>query len=104
MLGPHNIDMFSKLTYTLTCHYDSYHDHIVEWLKDSYIRKFQKNGKVMLALFLNDDDKGKYDIFLLIFDILPFLSLIFYLVFIVVLKLLRWLHWKHDFIYYFLFV
>jgi hypothetical protein len=63
MSGPHNIDKFSKLTYTLPCHYDPYHDQIAEWLEDSYIKKFQKNGKVMLALFLNDDDKGKYDIF-----------------------------------------
>jgi hypothetical protein len=28
MSGPHNIDKFSKLTYTLTCHYDPYHDQI----------------------------------------------------------------------------
>jgi hypothetical protein len=28
MSGPHNIDKFCKLTYTLKCHYDSYHDHI----------------------------------------------------------------------------
>jgi hypothetical protein len=97
MLGPHNIDKFSKLTYVLQCHYDPYHDRIVEWLEDSYIKKFQKNGKFMLALFLNDNDKGKYDIFLLFFDILPFLLVIFYLVSIEGLKMLRWLHWKHDF-------
>jgi hypothetical protein len=97
MSGPHNIDKFSKLTYTLPCHYDPYHDQIAEWLEDSYIKKFQKNGKVMLALFLNDDDKGKYDIFLLFFDILPFLLVIFDLVSIAGLELLRWLHWKHDF-------
>jgi hypothetical protein len=97
MSGPHNINKFSKLTYTLTCHYDSYHDHIAEWLEDSYIKKFQKNGKVMLALFLNDDDKGKHDIFLLFFVILPFLLVIFDFVSIVGLELLRWLHWKHDF-------
>jgi hypothetical protein len=51
----------------------------------------------MLALFLNDDDKGKYDIFLLFFNILPFLLVIFDLVSIAGLELLRWLHWKHDF-------
>jgi hypothetical protein len=36
----------------------------------------------MLALFLNDDDKGKYDVFLSYFDILAFLFLIFDFVFI----------------------
>jgi hypothetical protein len=55
------------------------------------------DGKVMLALFLNDDDKGKYDIFLLFFDILPFLLVIFDLISTAGLELLRWLHWKHDF-------
>jgi hypothetical protein len=97
MLGPYNNDKLFKLTYTLPCHYDPYHDKIAEWMEDSYIEKFQGNGKVMLALFLNDDDKGKYDIFLLFFYILPFLLLIFYLVSIAGLKMLRWLHWKHDF-------
>jgi hypothetical protein len=97
MSGPHNLDKFSKLTYTLPCHYDSYHDKIAEWLEDSYIKKFQGNGKIMLALFLNDDYKGKYDIFLSFFDILPFLLVIFDFVSIAGLELLRWLHWKHDF-------
>jgi hypothetical protein len=92
MSGPHNIDNFSKLTYTLPCHCDPYHDQITKWLEDSYKKNVQGNGKVMLTLFLNDDDKGKYDIFLLFFDILPFLLLIFYLVSIVGLKMLRWLH------------
>ena len=53
MSGPYNNDKFSKLTYTLPCHYDPYHDKIAEWLEDSYIKKFQKNGKVVLVLFLN---------------------------------------------------
>jgi hypothetical protein len=97
MLGPRNIDKFSKLTYTLPCHCDPYYDKIVEWLEDSYTKNVQGNGKVMLALFLNDGDNGKYDTLLLFFDILPFLLLIFYLVSIVGLELLRWLHWKHDF-------
>ena len=97
MSGPHNIDKFSKLTYTLPCHCDPYHDQIEEWLEDSYKKNVQGNGKVMFALFLNDDDKGKYDIFLLFFDILPFLLVIFDLVSIAGLELLRWLHWKHDF-------
>jgi hypothetical protein len=97
MSGPHNIDKFSKLTYILPCHYDPYHDKIAEWLEDSYIQNVQGNGKVMLALFLNDDYKGKYDVFFSYFDILPFLLLIFDFVFIAGLELLRWLHWKHDF-------
>jgi hypothetical protein len=58
----------------------------------------------MLALFLNDDDKGKYDIFLLFFDILPLLLVIFDFVSIAESKLLQWLHWNHDFTQYFLFV
>jgi hypothetical protein len=40
MSGPYNNDKFSKLTYTLPCHYDPYHDKIAEWLEDSYIEKF----------------------------------------------------------------
>jgi hypothetical protein len=97
MSGPYNNDKILKLTYVLPCHYDPYHDQIAEWLEDSYIKKFQGNGKIMLTLFLNDDDKGKYDIFLLFFDILPFLLVIFDFVSIAGLELLRWLHWKHDF-------
>jgi hypothetical protein len=97
MSGPYNNDKFFKLTYTLPCHYDPYHDKIAEWMEDSYKKNVQGNGKVMLSLFLNDDDKGKYDIFLLFFNILPFLLVIFDLVSIAGLELLRWLHWKHDF-------
>jgi hypothetical protein len=88
MTGPNNIDKFFKLTYTLTCHYDPYHDKISQWLEDSYIKNFRANGKIMLALFLNDDDNGKYDIFLLFFDILPFLLVIFDFVSIAGLELL----------------
>ena len=97
MSGPRNIDNFFKLTYTLTCHCDPYEDQIIELPKDSYKKNVQGNGKVMLALFLNDDDKCEYDIFLLFFDILPFLLVIFDFVSIAGLELLRWLHWKHDF-------
>jgi hypothetical protein len=56
MSGPYNNDKICKLTYVLPCHYDPYHDQIAEWLEDSYIKKFQKNGKIMLTLFLNDDN------------------------------------------------
>jgi hypothetical protein len=51
-----------------------YYDRVADWLEYSYMRNVQGNGKVMLAVFLNDDDKGKYDIFLLFFNILPFVS------------------------------
>ena len=34
-----------------------YNDKIVEWMEDSYNKNVQGNGKIMLALFLNDDDK-----------------------------------------------
>jgi hypothetical protein len=57
-------------------------------LEDSYKKNVQGNGKVMLALFLNDDDKSKYDIFLLFFNIPPFLLVIFDLVSITGLELL----------------
>jgi hypothetical protein len=53
MSGPHNIEKFSKLTYILPCHYDPYHDKIAEWLEGSYIKKFQKNGKVVIFIFFN---------------------------------------------------
>ena len=66
----------------------NFYDMILEWLEDSYLKNVQGNGKVMLALFLNNDDNGKYDIFFLFFDILPFLLLIFYLVSIGGLKML----------------
>jgi hypothetical protein len=42
----------------------------------------------MIALFLNDDYKSKYDVFLSYFDTLPFLLLIFDFVFIGGLELL----------------
>jgi hypothetical protein len=97
MSFPHNLDKFSKITCTHPCHYDPYHDKIAQWLEDSYIKKFQGNGKIMLTLFLNDDYEGKYDIFMSFFDILPFFLVIFDFVSIAGLELLRWLHWKHDF-------
>ena len=74
-----------------------YYDRVADWLEYSYLKIVQGNGKVMLALFLNDNDKGKHDIFLLFFDILPFLLVIFDCVSIAGLELLRWLRWKHDF-------
>jgi hypothetical protein len=95
MSGPHNSHKLHNLIFSCFC--DPYNDKIAEWLEDSYRKNVQGNGKVMLALFLNDDDKGKYDVFLSYFDILPFLLLIFDFVFIAGLELLRWLHWKHDF-------
>ena len=74
-----------------------YYDRVADWLEYSYLKNVQGNGKVMLAVFLNDDDKGKYDIFLLFFDILPFSLVIFDIVSFAGLELLRWLHWKHEF-------
>jgi hypothetical protein len=95
MSGPHNSHKLQNLIFLYFCH--PYNDKIEEWLEDSYKKNVQGNGKVMLALFLNDDDKGKYDIFLSFFNILPFLLLIFDFVSIAGLELLRWLHWKNDF-------
>jgi hypothetical protein len=97
MSGPYNNVKFSKLTYTLPCHYDSYHDKIAEWLEDPYIKKFQKNGKVVLILFLNEYIGGKHDIFLFHLQILHSFILIFNFLCRARLKMLRWLHWKHDF-------
>jgi hypothetical protein len=77
MSSPYNNDKFSKLTYTLPCHYDPYRDKIVEWLEDSYIKKFQKNGKVMLVLFLNEYIGGKREIFIFHLQILHSFILIF---------------------------
>jgi hypothetical protein len=95
MSSPHNSHKFHNLIFSYFC--DPYNDKIAEWLEDSYKKNVQGNGKVMLALFLNDDDKCKYDIFLLFLYILPFLLVIFDLVSIARLELLRWLHWKHGF-------
>jgi hypothetical protein len=97
MSGPHDIDKFSKLTYILPCHCGPYHDRIADWLEDSYIKSFQGNGKFMLDLFLNDDYKGKYDVFVSYFDALPFLLLMFDFVFVAGLEFPRWLHWKCDY-------
>ena len=83
--------MFSPLTDLVRRSHSlhpNFYDGILEWMEDSYIKKFQKNGKVMLTLFLNDDDKGKYDIFLLFFNILPFLLVMFDSVSIAILNLL----------------
>jgi hypothetical protein len=95
MSGPHNSHKLHNLIFSYFC--NPYNEKIAEWLEDSYKKNVQGNGKIMLALFLNDDDKGKYDIFLSFFDILPFLLVIFDFVSIAGLELLRWLHWKHDF-------
>ena len=87
--------MYSPLIYLFRqshSFHPNLYETILEWLEDSYIKKFQKNGKVMLALFLNDDYEGKYDIFLSIFDILPLFLVIFDFVSIAGLELLRWLH------------
>ena len=97
MSGPYNNDKFSKLTYTLPCHYDPYHDKIAEWLEDSYIKKFQKNGNVVLILFLNEYIGGKRDIFLFHLQILHSFILIFNFICLARLKILLWLHWKYNF-------
>jgi hypothetical protein len=94
---PHNPDKFFKTTYTHPCHYDPYHDKIVQWLEDSYNKNIQGNGKIMLTLFLDVDYEGKHDMFLSFVDILPFLLVTLDLVSIAGLELFRWLHWKHDF-------
>jgi len=88
MSGPHNFHKFSELNHILSCFCDPYHDRIVDWLEDSYIKNVQGNGKVVLALFLNDDYKGKCDVFVSYLDALPFLLLMFDFVFIVGLELL----------------
>jgi hypothetical protein len=94
---PHYPDKFFKTTYTRLCHYDPYHDKIVQWLEDSYNKNIRGNGKIMLTLFLDVDYEGKHDMFLSFVDILPFFLIMLDLVFIAGLELLRWLHWKHDF-------
>jgi hypothetical protein len=72
--GPHNSQNLHNIIFSYFC--NPYSDKIAEWLEDSYNKNVQGNGKIMLALFLNDDDKGEYDIFLSFFDILPFLLVI----------------------------
>jgi hypothetical protein len=71
----HNSHKLHNLIFSYFC--NPYNEKIVEWLEDSYKKNVQRNGKIILALFLNDDDKGEYDIFLSFFNILPFLSVIF---------------------------
>jgi predicted AlkP superfamily phosphohydrolase/phosphomutase len=88
MSSPHNFDKLPNLSYIFSCFCDPYNDKIAEWLEDSYKKNVQGNGKVILDLFLNDDYKGKYDVFLSYFDTLPFLLLIFNFVFISRLELL----------------
>ena len=85
---PHNPDEFFKTTYTHPCHYDLYHDSIAQWLEDSYNKNIRRNGKIVLTLFLDDDYKGKFDMFLSFFDIILFLLVTLDLVFITGLKLL----------------
>ena len=36
-----------------------YYDRVAYFLEYSYLKNVQGNGKVMLLVFLNDDDKGK---------------------------------------------
>jgi hypothetical protein len=86
MSGPHNSHNLHNLNISYFC--NPYNEKIAEWLEDSYNKNVQGNGKIMLALFLNDDDKGEYDIFLFFFDILPFLLVICDFVSIVGLELL----------------
>jgi hypothetical protein len=95
MPGPRNSHNLHNLILSYFC--NPYKDKISEWLEDSYNKNDEGNGKIMLALLLNDDDKGEYDIFLLFLYILPFLLVICDFVSTVGLELLQWLHWKHDF-------
>ena len=95
MSGAHNSQKIHNLIFS--CFRDPYNEKIAKWMEDSYRNNVQGNRKVMPSLYLNDYDKGNYDVVFSYFDILPFLLLIFDFVFIARLKLLRWLHWKHDF-------
>jgi hypothetical protein len=97
MSSSHSIEKFSKLTYTLPCHYDPYHDQIAEWLEDSYIMTFQNNHKVMLVLFLKEYIGGKSSIFLLYLQIMHSFIMIFDFLCLAGLNMLLWLHWKYDF-------
>jgi hypothetical protein len=62
-----------------------------------HIVKSFENGKVILTLFVNEDQEDKYNVFPFHFEVLQFLLLIFDFVFFAGLKLLRWFHWKYDF-------
>jgi hypothetical protein len=92
MSGPHNIDKFSKRTYILPCCYDSYHDKITEWVEDSYIKKFQKNDKVVLAFLLTEYIGGKHNIFISYLQIIHSFILIFDFLCLTELKMLLWMH------------
>jgi len=89
MSGPHNSKNLPNLSYIFSCFCDPYNEKIVEWLEDSYIKNVQGNGKVMISLFLNDDYKSEYDVFLSYLNTIPFFLLIFDFVFIAGLELLR---------------
>jgi hypothetical protein len=60
MSGLHNSQKIHNLIFS--CFHDPYNEKIAKWMEDSYINNVQGNGKVMPSLFLNDDDKGKYDV------------------------------------------
>jgi hypothetical protein len=61
------------------------------------MENFQKNGKVMLALFLNEYLDGKHDIFPLHLQVFQTFILTFDFMFLAGLKTLMWLHWKYNF-------
>jgi hypothetical protein len=97
MSGPHKIDKFSKLSYILPCFCDPYYDRIVDWLEDCYMKNIQKNGKVMLTLFLNECLGGKHDIFSFYLQVMHSFIMIFDFLCLAGLKTLLWLHWKYNF-------
>ena len=49
--------------------HSTFYDKIADSLEDSYLNKFQINGKAMFSLFLDRDPDGKHDGILLIFHL-----------------------------------
>jgi len=69
--NPHQIGYSSKNSFKQSCVGNCTYQHwIGDWLEQSYRKKFPENGKIILILFVNKDQEGKYNVFLLYFEVL----------------------------------
>jgi len=79
--------------------HSKFYDRIVEWLENSYLKRFPKTSKSFLSLYVNRVSNGKDDIFLFSFLLLSYhlWLLLGKHVILTRLEMLRWLHWLFHF-------
>ena len=79
-----------------TLHYN-FHEKIVEWLENSYLKRISETGKHVLSLHVNRISNGKDGRFCFSFLLYYFWLLLEEHIILVGLEMFRWFHWLFHF-------